>query len=141
MTSKSIINQPDLFVLEMHWMTGNRGDLIFKSVNGKAIYKIKRLANALDLVGLLVQLSIALGLSTYQTNTLQLRNNQKLNNWWIQYSLASGIVEWNLVLKNGLAQAEKVVFFWKGRVRDFRESIDRFVKHLPPYLFFEKRGV
>lgn len=127
----------NLLLLELHWMTGNQADIKFKNSKAGKSIKIKRVSNALGFVGLLAQLSIALGLSDYQNSELKLNNNNKKSQWLLTYHLALGILKLQILFNNGFTKNENSVFSWTGAVRDFRQSVDRFIRMLPKYRFFD----
>ncbi|MHA4894051.1 hypothetical protein ACXZ1K_04810 [Pedobacter sp. PWIIR3] len=129
----------NLLLMEMHWMNGNRGDLVFRNnMTGERV-RIKRMFCALDFVGVLVQQCRAFEAGAFNAKPLFLYNNNEGVRWVFHSHIRNGKVQVALMLDQVGSPFEfRPVFRWEGALGDFRASINWFVNGLQPYGFFDK---
>jgi hypothetical protein len=122
-----------LLLLNLYLMKHNLGSLVFKC--GGVSARIDKLCDALQFVGRMKQLSMAIDSGADQDCAYRL-NNLKGLAWILYCRFAKGIVALELWLeKLGFNEGLVVPFEWRGSVEGFRHAVNRMIEKMGPYRF------
>lgn len=117
--------------LNIHLIPGNKGSLVFYKEGkggGSASLRMNRLCGALDFVGSMKQLQMAIETGAEQHCFYPMRNDTGRE--WFLYCRASG---GQISIAVCSVPEGNPVFEWEGEVQSFRNAVNRMIANMGRY--------